>query len=213
MIDYNAIIFDLDGTLINSLDIWLEADKKFITGLGFEYNSILSEKMKTMHFDSACRYLADELPVDMTPEQVAAKLMELVEHAYLHEMDLKPFVREYIEKQYSKGIKMCVATSNIKPLAEGVLKSLGIYEMLEFVITSDEVGNSKETPDIFTEAVKRMGSSPNRTIVFEDSVHAAKSSAKAGFFTVGVFDNHYANDYHILKSITQRVIMSFEELL
>ncbi|MCL2052920.1 MAG: HAD family phosphatase [Oscillospiraceae bacterium] len=211
--DYNAIIFDMDGTLVDSLDIWAEADKRFILSQGREYDDEISYSMKTMHFDQACLYLIEKLSLDMTLEQIEAILTKNIEESYLNDVKLKPFTLEFLEAERKKGIKMCIATSNKKRLAQALTAKLGIYDFFEFIITSDEVGTSKDNPSIFLQSAERLGSCPSKAIVFEDSLHAAEASVKAGFYTIGVFDKYSAGEFELLKKTVSRAIMSFEELV
>jgi HAD superfamily hydrolase (TIGR01509 family) len=120
---------------------------------------------------------------------------------------------EYIEAEYKKGIKMCAATSNSKILAEGALKNLGLLCKLEFVLTSDDVNCGKDSPLIFQRAAQMLGVPYEKVMVFEDSVHAAETAKKAGFYTTGVYDEHYSHEFDKLKSVSDRTIKSFEELI
>lgn len=209
----SAVIFDMDGTLIDSLGVWADSDRIFAEELGLSYDAKISVAMKKMHYISACEYLKEYYALDMSAEEIGARIMEIVREKYLHEIPLKPHVLDVMRALRSRGVRMCVATSNDKSLAEGALKNLGIYDMLEFVITSDEVGVGKESPLIFTRAAEMMGAAPHDTAVFEDSVHAAESAAAAGFFTVGIYDGKYNNEFEEMKRTADMTIKSFEELM
>lgn len=208
-----AVIFDMDGTLIDSLGVWADSDRIFAEELGLSYDAKISAAMKKMHYVSACEYLKEYYALDMSAEEIGARIMEIVREKYLHEIPLKPCVLDVMRALRSRGVRMCVATSNDKSLAEGALKNLGIYDMLEFVITSDEVGVGKESPLIFTRAAEMMCTAPQNTAVFEDSVHAAESAAAAGFFTVGIYDGKYNNEFEEMKRTADITIKSFGELM
>lgn len=211
--DIKAIIFDMDGTMVDSLDVWAESDVIFLNRLGHEYDRSVSEDMKTMHYVAACEYLKERFSIPMSVEEVADSIMEIVRQKYINDVPLKEGVYDFMLKQKNSGIKMCVATSNDKALAELTLKHLGVYDMLEFVKTSDEVGCSKESPLIFEKCAAEMGVKPEETMVFEDSVHAAESAYGAGFYTVGVYEESFAADFDRIAEFSHRRIKSFKEML
>ena len=207
------IIFDMDGTLLDSLSVWADSDREFITGLGMEYHQKHSFAMKKMHFDSACEYLVKEFSLPLTAEETGKRILEIVEEHYINGVPLKDGAKEFLAAAKNAGIKMCVATSNKKALAEASLKAKGIMDYLEFVITSDEVGGGKETPEIFLKAAERLGAVPSETAVFEDSIHAVLSAKSAGFKVIGIYDPLCPEEFAEIEENADRTIKSFKELL
>lgn len=207
------IIFDMDGTLLDSLSVWADSDREFITSLGMEYHQKHSFAMKKMHFDSACEYLVREFSLPLTPQETGEKILQIVEDHYINGVPLKDGAIEFLAAAKSAGIKMCVATSNKKSLAEKSLKANGIMDFMEFVITSDEVGGGKETPEIFLKAAERLGAVLSETAVFEDSIHAVLSAKSAGFTVVGIYDPLCPEEFAEIEKSADRTIKSFKELL
>lgn len=211
--EIKGIIFDMDGTLIDSLSVWADSDREFLTGLGYEYDPACTAAMKTMHFDSACEYLVKRFSLPMSPLETGERILNIVEKRYLHGLHLKDGAEDFLKAARTAGIKMCVATSNKKALAEGTLKNLGVSEYFEFVLTSDEVGCGKESPEIFIKAAEDMGSRPEKTVVFEDSLHAVLSAKKAGFNVIGVYDPLCKEEFAEIGKLADNTIVSFMELL
>ena len=207
-----GIIFDIDGTLADSMGVWAESDRILLERRGIEYKEEVSFALKSMHFISAVEYLKKLYGLTESAEEIGAEITDIVRDKYFHEIELMPFVREFMEHCRSKGIHMCAATSNSRELAEAVLKNNGIYDMLDFLITSDEAGSGKENPDIFFMCAERMSTLPENTAVFEDSPHAAKTAYDNGFYTVGVNSGHFG-DFDALEKCTSIRIKSFLELI
>ncbi len=213
MTGVHAAIFDLDGTLIDSLSVWADSDREFLNSLGHEYDPKHSAAMKSMHFDSACEYLVNTFSLPLSPEETGERVLKIVEKRYLHELKLRSGAEDFLKAARAAGIKMCVATSNKKTLAEGTLRNLGVSDFFEFVLTSDEVGCGKESPEIFLKAAQTLGSRPEETVVFEDSLHAVRSAKSAGFKTIGMYDPLYGEEFTEIEKLADRVIKSFRELM
>jgi len=208
-----AVIFDLDGTLIDSVRVWLEADRAFAEENGRKYDPSLSERMKGMYFESACEFLIGALRLDITAREAGERIHELVSDAYINKVSPKPFAGEYISYLRKLGKPMCVATSNSRPLAEACLERLGMHAEMEFIITSDEVGCGKESGLIYLKAASMLGTKPSETAVFEDSPHGLKSASSEGFYTVGVISGDGLWEAADAESAADAVICSFEQLL
>lgn len=211
--DINYIIFDMDGTLLDSLSVWADSDREFITSFGIGYDPKHSLAMKKMHFDSACEYLVKVFSLPFSAEETGKRILEIVEEHYINGVPLKDGAEEFLAAAYKAGVKMCVATSNKKALAEASLNAKGIMEYMEFIITSDEVGGGKESPDIFLKAAEMLGANPNETAVFEDSIHAVMSAKSAGFKVVGVYDKLCPEEFDEIEKYADITIKSFTELL
>lgn len=196
-----GVIFDIDGTLADSLWAWGEADRILLERRGLKYTESISETMKAMHFISAAEYLCRLFDLPETPEELGKEITDIVRDIYFHKVQLMPYAVELLDLLDNKSIKYCAATSNNRELAEGMLLHNGILDRFSFLITSDEVGSGKEDPTIFHMCCSRLDTKPDETMVIEDSPHAAQTAKKAGFFTVGV-NSGYFNDYQALAGCT-----------
>lgn len=203
-----AVILDIDGTLLDSLSVWSEADREFLLRRGISYDPEVSRRLKALHFVSASQFLIDLYSLSDSLENVCAEITDIVRQKYFFEIPLMPYAAEFIKYCSKKGIKLCAATSNSRELSEGALLHNGILESLLFVMTSDEVGSDKSSPDIFLKCAQRMEAAISETAVFEDSPHAAASAHSAGFFVIGM-NNGDPDDFSGLESCTDMRADSF----
>lgn len=185
-----AFIFDLDGTLLDSMYAWKNVGSRYLAHKGVQaVPPDLEERLKTMSLLGAAKYFISEFSFPQTPEEIVAEFNELAAEQYRNVFQPKPGVVEFLAKH--AHMKMCVATATERPLAEMALKRLDWMKYFEFIITSGEAGSSKRSPDIFLQAAQKLGAGVAEAIVFEDSPHAVKSAKAAGFYTVGVQDDFY----------------------
>lgn len=210
---FNAIIFDLDGTLLDSMPAWENVDNEFLAENNIVPPEGLSEIMKTLGFTESAIYFVEEFDLPYTPEQVMARIRELVDEKYRYTIEMKPDVLAFLEQQARKGTKMCVASATHRELAELALKRLKADRFFEFLLTNAEVGCGKDKPDIYLRAAERLGASPGETAVFEDALHCVRTAKSAGFYVVGIYDRSAQRDAEEIKKICDRYILGFHELL
>lgn len=208
-----AAIFDLDGTLLDSMPVWHNVGSDYLLNRGITPPDGLQEKLKTMSFRISAEYFVDEFSLDTTVEDLMAYWMGQVAHHYHTTIELKPYVVEYLEQLRALGIRLCVATATDRILAEAALDRLGIRDYFEFIITVDEVGKSKEYPDIFFEAARRLNCSPHECIVYEDSLHALITLRETEFMGCGVHDASAEAEVERIQELSDRFIWSFAELI
>ncbi len=208
-----AAIFDLDGTILDSSLLWDNLSGIYLRGKGIPYPSDINVKVKYMSLREACCYLKKEYRIDDSVERMMDECRFLISEYYLNRLALKMHVREYIEKQKSRGVRMCVATASDKSLASAALVRLGIDKYFDFIITDEDVGCGKNNPAIFYEAAKRLRAKINECVVFEDSLHAVRSAKKGGFTVWAVRDASSSGEEEKIKRTCDRFISGFDELL
>jgi len=208
-----AAIFDLDGTLLDSMPAWQNVGSNYLIAQGITPPEGLEEKLKTMSFRISAEYFVNEFTLDSTVEDLMTYWMDAVAHHYHTTIELKPFVIDYLDQLRLHGVRMCVATASDKQLAEAALARLGILNCFEFVITVDEVGKSKEFPDIFLEAARRLNCPPHECVVFEDSLHALLTLRETEFTAWGVHDASAEAELDRVQKLCNRFIWSFAELI
>lgn len=184
-----GVIFDLDGTLIDSMYIWYQIDKELAAENGIaDLPREVSERIKKMSINEAAQFCIDELGFTMTKEQIISRIEELVRIEYEKNIQLKEYAADILDFLDEKGIPYCAATATYKNLAESVMKRCGIYDRMSFLLTDVEYPKGKKFPDIFLGAAERLGIAPSAALVVEDSLHCLKTASRAGFMTAAVYD-------------------------
>ena len=144
-----GIIFDLDGTLIDSMKVWSEVDRKFFRIHNAVPPEDISETVKKMTIQESSEYLRDNFFPQMTWQEISEEIQQLVRHEYYENIPLKKGVVETLDKLDSLNIPYGVATATYPDMAEAVLKRHKIYDRMKFLLTQREVAAGKESPDIF----------------------------------------------------------------
>ncbi len=184
----SSVIFDLDGTLLDSTHVWSEIDRQILQHYDMEAPADLTEQIKKMTITESSQYFIHRFHLPCTPAAFSTMVQSMAEDAYRNTLSLKDGVLPLLDLLDARRIPYCVATATYPALAEAALKRLHIWERLAFLITEQEVGIGKTQPIIYRQAANRMGCGKRQTIVVEDALHGICSATRDGFFTVGVYD-------------------------
>ena len=208
-----AIIFDMDGTVLDSMGHSQKNNKTYLADLGID---VEDEKVKPL-IDLGWRINGDiineTLGTDFCPKAVRDGILETHYGNYRNSYKLLPGFIEFLDYLDSVDIKYAIATATRLYGAEDVFKRVDLMDRIEFIITEGRVGKTKDFPNIYLEAAKKLGSTPENTYVFEDALYAAKTAKNAGFKLVGILDDFYKEDHKELIRISDVVIHDFNELL
>ncbi len=188
-------IFDMDGTLVDSMGFWRRLEIEFLLGCGLseaEARDVV-EDIKFMNNSETSEVFARIAKID--PGEVSPRILFMMGEHYASDVPLKPGALEFLDEMKSRGFKLCVASATPGDLIEICMEHLGISGYFEFHISCDEVGAGKKQPDVFLEAARRLGCEPGECAVFEDSAVAVETAAAAGFGTVGIYDGEGKGDW------------------
>ena len=207
-----GIIFDVDGTLLDSMGMWSELDSVFLRENGIDPPADISEIVKTMTVETASAYFVERFQLDMTPEDVKNRIEAIAAEAYCDYLPMKSGAKEFLAAAAERGIAMAVASANYPGLLDAAFRRLGIDGYFLTVLTPGEQLAGKHAPDIYLEAVRQLGCAPCETAVIEDALHAAETAKSAGFYTVGFRDVSSRQDWDALAALCDRVTDSWDEL-
>ena len=194
-----AAIFDVDGTLLDSLGIWEEADEEYLSRRGITPEEGLGRILYPMTVEEASAYIREHYPVEQTIEEIAKGVLEIVREFYEQKAPLKPGAEALLRKLKAQDISMAVATTGERMLVEAAFERLGIREFFQGIYTCTETGAGKDRPKIYQLAAEALQARPEEVLVFEDALYAIRTAAKAGFVTVGVEDPYNAPDKEAIR--------------
>lgn len=204
-------IFDMDGTLLDTMPFWDNAGEIYLKGLNVQAEPSLGKKLFSMTMEQAAEYLKHTYSLSFTTEEIIEGINGTVRGFYQKRAVLKANVPEFLKQLAERNVKLVLATVTERKLAEAALSRCGILNYFDFVITDAEAGAGKDRPDIYLKAAEKIGTVPRETLVFEDALYAVKTAKAAGFCTVGVYDEVSRDDQQKLQSICDYYIRNFRD--
>ena len=203
-------IFDLDGTLLDSMFIWDTIGEEYLRSLGKEPHEDLKETFMTLTLEEAAEYYREHYGVTLSVKEIVDGVNAMVEQTYRTKVTLKPGISEYLAWLKENGVRMCVATVTDRYLVEETLERLGVRHYFSEIFTCAEVGFGKDKPIIYQKALEHLGTEKSDTYVFEDLPFALNTAKTDGFPTVGVYDRHEAHQDE-LKELADYYIFVFTD--
>ena len=183
-----GVIFDLDGTLLDSTGMWRQVDGRLMAHYGKEVPPDLSETVQRMSIEEFSQFFVEEFDLPVTPEQIAQQVADMVAEEYREKLQLKPHVPEILDWLDQQDIPYGVATATYGELAEAALRRLHVWERLRFLLTEQDAGTPKTQTKIFQLAAQKLHLGRRQIAVVEDSLHALEGAKNGGFFTIGIAD-------------------------
>lgn len=211
-----GVIFDIDGTLLDSMPLWNNLGERYLQKLGFteEETEGLSQRISTMPFAEGIHYIKKEYSLDITEERIREQLQEMISGAYRDEIALKAGAKEYLQFLKERGIPCILATAGDASLATAALKRLKVWEEFQGLLLCEEFNTSKREAKIYQLAMERLSlSKPEEVLVCEDVLHAIKSAKQAGFQVCGILDEANREDWEKIQKIADFTIKDFYELV
>lgn len=213
MSEIKAVIFDLDGTLIDSMYVWHKIDIDFLAKRGFEVPADYSQAIKTMHFETAAEYTISRFHLDESVDEIVKTWLDMAVNEYTYNVKLKDGAKELLERLKMLDTKIGIATSSKPLLTEPVLKNNGIYDYFDTVCCTSQIGKDKRHPDIYLFTAEKLGVKPEECVVFEDIIDGINGAKLAGMKTIAIYDKGSEEDCETLKNLADKYILSFRELL
>ena len=208
--ELKAAIFDLDGTLLDSMHIWDTFGEEYLKSIGVAPREGVNRAVGNLSIVQAAQYFREEYGVPFSEEEIMDGINRLAEKCYREEAPLKKGVREFLAKLHAQGVKMCVATATDRYLVDAALTRCGVRQYFSEIFTCTEVGSGKDEPVIFRRALAFLGENRQNTVFFEDALYAVKTAKADGFFVCAVYDPHERNA-SALRALADMYVMGMDE--
>lgn len=203
-------IFDMDGTLVDSMEVWETLGENCLRAVGVEPEKNLADKLRLLTLEQSVEYCRKRYNITLSGEEIVENTKKILFRAYMEKVPLKPHVKEFLEKLKNRGVKMCVATVTDKKLADALLSRLGIRRYFSEIFNCHLDSEGKHDPDIYRNALAHLGTNKEETVVFEDTFHALSTAKNDGFITAAVYD-FYEKNQDGMKTLADYYISDYSD--
>ena len=204
-------IFDLDGVLLDSMAVWNDLGVRYLQKRGIQPEAGLSQILFSMSMEQGADYLKTKYRLPDTPQEILNGIEQMIRDFYFYEVQPKEGARELLQFLQDQAVKMIAATSSPREHVTKALQRNGLYDYLQQIYTTGEVGVSKHEPVIYQLAANSLGTKPEETLVFEDSLYALKTAKNAGFRAIGVYDADGETDQEGVRQTGELYLTSLLE--
>lgn len=208
-----SAIFDMDGTLLDSMPIWKDLGPNMLRSMGVEPAPDLADRVMVLTLREGAQLCKEEYGLPLSVDEIIQQIEDRVCDFYEHQVQAKPGVQKFLSLLKMEGVWMYVATNTDRRLAEAALRCAGIDQYFRGLLTCSEIGAGKnDSPEIYERAMTRLRSTKRDTVIFEDAVHAIRTAKRAGFRVCGVYDPSAEADQAEIRRLSDYYIRSFEEM-
>ena len=205
-----GIIFDVDGVLLDSMELWENLGEIYLESIGKKADEKLKEQLSVRSLEEGVEYLISEYQLDGNPQDIMKDINSIMKDYYCEKVLLKEGVEKYLEEFADKNISMIIATSGNGEFVKKALERLDVSHFFTDIVTCTEVKKSKRYPDIYIEAASRIHLKPEEILVFEDSYHAICTVKEAGFKAAVVYDRSNKDKLESIKQKADICILDYE---
>lgn len=208
-----AVLFDLDGTLVDSMWMWKDIDMEYLGKYGITLPPELQEYIEGMSFSEVSAYFKEAFGIKESLEEIKSEWVSMAKYKYTHEVPLKPGALRFLKHLKEQGIPMGIATSNSRDLLDAVLKSLEIAPYFDCCMTSCEAGAGKPAPDIYLKVAKILKTEPKDCLIFEDTPAGILAGNRAGIPVCAMADENSAGRKDQILQMADYYAETFDQVL
>lgn len=210
---WKGAIFDLDGTLLDSMWVWPEIDVEFLARRGIPIPEDYTRTITPMGFRATAEYTVRRFGLRERPEDIIEEWNEMAAEAYETQVELKPGAWEYLRALAGRGVKLGIATGSHQALFIPALKRSGVYDLFHSYTTIGEVSRGKGFPDVYLREAEKLGLEAGDCAVFEDILLGVRGAQAGGFYTLAVEDPWSAHEREAIRAAAQQYVESYYDLL
>ncbi len=209
---FKGVIFDMDGTILDSISVWDKIDVDFLSARNIKVPEDYARTISTMTGEEIARYSIDRFNLKDTPEELMQEWDERALFEYGNNLQLKKGAKEYIKRLKNNGVKLVLATSSSNVLYEAAMKHTGVYDYFDAFLSTDEIGISKRDKKVYLLAAEKIGIPIEDCVIFEDVPEAVKTAKSTQAQVVCVWDKRWDGYKAEMEDTADRYIYSFEEM-
>ena len=208
-----AVLFDLDGTLVDSMWMWKDIDMEYLGKYGITLPPELQEYIEGMSFSEVSAYFKEAFGIKESLEEIKSEWVSMAKYKYTHEVPLKPGALRFLKHLKEQGIPMGIATSNSRDLLDAVLESLEISPYFDCCMTSCGAGAGKPAPDIYLKVAKILKTEPKDCLIFEDTPAGILAGNRAGIPVCAMADENSAGRKDQILQMADYYAETFDQVL
>ena len=209
-----AVIFDIDGTLLDSNDVWRVIDEQFMAERNLSLDEDYQKEIDGMSFHQVAEYTKSKYKLSETPEELMDIWHNMAREEYANNVNAKAGSKEFIDNLIHNNISLAVATSNSHELIKPALMRNEIYDCMDYIYTAANIGDAKDDPKLYLNIAKRLGVKPEKCLVFDDILPVIAAVKAAGMRSCVVLDDRSIDIYgeESLKSEADYFIYDFTDI-
>ncbi len=208
-----AVIFDLDGTLVDSMWMWRKIDEEYLGRFGIPLPENLQRKIEGMSFTETAHYFKETFGIPDTIDKIKKDWNEMAWEKYEKHVPLKPGAKTFLDMLKRQDISLGIATSNSRELVEMVTRVHGIRDYFSAIITGCDVSKGKPNPEVYLKAAAEIAVEPKDCLVFEDIVQGIMAGKNAGMRVCAIEDEYSMFQKEQKKELADYYICTYEEIL
>lgn len=208
-----AVVFDFDGTLVDSMEFWENLAKNYLSSIGVRATDDLNKTIEKLTVDEGIAYMKERFNIPKSVVEIKEEMDLLLVNYYREDVKLKPNVIELLERLKDKGIRIAIASLTDEKLIMSVLKRYDIDHYFQFIQTCENTGLSKDNEKFFKLVSENLNLEPKEIVVFEDSLYSMIAAKAAGLEVIGVEDYFAIKNLEKILEVTDGYVKNFNEFI